>query len=331
MTGATGFTGAHLTQRLLELGHQVIGLDNQPGLSANELQSRGAELHLGSVTDAPLINRLVQGCDRVYHLAAAFRKVNLPKKVYWDVNVNGTRHVLEAARRHQVPRVLYCSTCGVHGNVRQLPANEEAPIAPADWYQQTKWRGEVVCREFIDEGMWVTIVRPAAIYGPGDPERFSMLFRRVATGRFLMVGDGRTHYHPLYVSNLIDAMVAAIETDAAQGKAYLIADTQSLEIGQLVQEIASVLQRSVRFVHLPYWPIFLAAVACEVVYSPLPWEPPLFRRRLDWFVQNRSFDITAARTDLGYDPQIGLREGLARTAKWYREHGILPPHNGKPS
>lgn len=323
VTGATGFTGAHLVERLLSRGHEVIGLDNQKGLRYDELQAAGASLHLGSVADKTLVDRLAEGCDRVYHLAAAFRKVNLPKSVYWDINVGGTRNVLEAARKHGVARVEYCSTCGVHGNIAHMPAGEDAPIAPADWYQETKWRGETVCHEFLAEGMWISIVRPAAIYGPGDPERFLMLYKRAARGRFVMVGDGSTHYHPLYISNLIDGMELAMESDRAKGNAYLLADDHSLPIQDLVTAIGRVLGKEVRFYHLPYGPVYLAAKACEILYKPLPAEPPLFPRRLDWFVQNRSFDISAARRDLGYTPCVGLEEGLTRTAQWYKENGYL--------
>jgi nucleoside-diphosphate-sugar epimerase len=323
ITGATGFTGSHLTLQLLEAGHQVVGLDNQAGYRSPELAARGAELHLGSITDKALVDRLTAGCERVYHLAAAFRKVNLPTQVYWDVNVEGTRNVLEAAKKHDVPRVLYCSTCGVHGNVERPPADESAPIAPADWYQETKYEGEKVCHEYLQKGMWITIVRPAAIFGPGDPERFLMLYRRAATGRFLMVGAGKTHYHPLYIQHLTDAMEQAIESDKARGNAYLIADNASIAIKELVQRIGKSLGREVRFTHVPYAPVYGAAWACELLWKPLKSDPPLFRRRVDWFVQNRSFSIEAARRDFGYAPRIPLDQCLAETGEWYLQQGLI--------
>lgn len=323
VTGATGFTGTHLVERLLDKGHEVVGLDNQEGLAAGELRERGVDLHIGSVADDDLVDRLAYGCQRIYHLAAAFRKVNLAKSAYWDVNVNGTRHVLRSAVKHGVERVLYCSTCGVHGNVERPPADEEAPIAPADYYQLTKWEGERVAQEFIRDGLWVSIVRPAAIYGPGDPERFLMLYRRAAKGRFIMLGQGRVHYHPLYVTNLVDAMELALETDAARGQAYLIADDRSVTIKDLVSAVGEAMGIKVRFVHLPFWPAYVAAALCEAVYKPLPAEPPIFRRRVDWFRQHRSFDISKARREFGYEPGVDLKAGLAQTAQWYREKGYI--------
>lgn len=323
ITGATGFTGSYLTDQLLEAGHEVVGLDNQPGHCFDELKSKGANLNIGSVTDKELVNRLAEGCDRIYHLAAAFRKVNLPRQVYWDVNVEGTRYVLEAARKHNVPRVLYCSTCGVHGNVERPPADESSPIAPADWYQETKWEGEKVCHEFLKQGMWITIVRPAAIFGPGDPERFVMLYQRAAKGRFLMIGDGATHYHPCYIKHLTDAMQQAIECDQARGNAYLIADEKSIAIKELVERIGRALGKTVKFTHVPYVPVYAAALTCELLWKPLKSDPPLFRRRIDWFIQNRSFKIDAARRDFGYNPAIPLDDCLKQTGDWYRQQGFI--------
>jgi nucleoside-diphosphate-sugar epimerase len=323
VTGGTGFTGSALCRRLAQDGHQVVALDNKHGVFDEELRGLGVEIHIGSVTDRELVDRLTAGCDRVYHLAAAFRLVNLSRKQYHDINVNGTRWVLEAARRHDVPRVVYCSTCGVHGDVKRPPASEDSPIAPADYYQQTKWEGEVVAHEFVDQGLCVSIVRPTAIYGPGDPERFLHIFRRVARGRFLFLGDGAVHYHPVYVENLIDGMILAAEKQEACGRTYLIADDHSLPIRELVGEVAKALDTDVRFTRLPFWPTYAAAAAVEVAYKPLPAEPPIFRRRLDWFRQNRSFSIDRARRELGYVPRVGLAEGLRRTGEWYRERGLI--------
>jgi nucleoside-diphosphate-sugar epimerase len=323
VSGGTGFTGAALVKRLVEKGHTVRVLDNQKGIFFDELATLGAQITLGSVTDGALVDKLTEGCERVYHLAAAFRKVNLGKAAYWDVNVNGTRRMLEAAERHAVPRFVYCSTCGVHGNVKRPPGSESAPIAPEDYYQYTKYQGEVVAREFLDRGMWISILRPAAIYGPGDPERFFMIYKRVSKGRFVFLGDGSTTYHPLYIDNLIDAFELASEVDAARGQAYLIADEEYVPIKTLVLGIAEALGVKLKVVHLPFWPVYVAALVCEIIYKPLPWEPPLFRRRVDWFKQNRAFDISKAKRELGYAPRIDLPTGLARTAEWYRRMGYL--------
>jgi nucleoside-diphosphate-sugar epimerase len=324
VTGGTGFTGSHLTRRLLQKGHQVVALDNQPGLFFAELKKLGAEILIGSVSDRQVVDRAVQGCEVVHHVAAAFRKVNLPKKVYWDVNVEGTRYLLQAALDRRVRKFVNCSTCGVHGDIKGDQANENSPIAPEDYYQYTKYEGEKVVAEFVDKGMSIVTLRPTAIYGPGDPERFLMLFKMVSNGRFLMFGSGEAHYHPLYIENLVDAFELAAAADNGRGQAYLIGDERHYSLNELVMAIAGALGIQVNIRKMPFWPLWSAALLCEIGYKPFRADPPLFRRRVDWFRQNRAFSIEKAKRELGYQPKIGLEEGLARTAEWYRQQGYIP-------
>ena len=202
VTGGTGFTGAALVIRLLDLGHDVVSLDKKPGIMASELEAKGARLITGSVTDSDVVDECVKGADVVMHLAAAFRELNVPDAVYFDANVNGTRIVFEAALEASVRKFVYCSTQGVHGHIENPPGDESSPIAPADYYQQTKYEGESVCHAYNDREMEYTILRPTAIYGPGDPERFAMIFRRANKGYFPMFGRGVTYYHPVYITIL---------------------------------------------------------------------------------------------------------------------------------
>ncbi len=324
VTGGTGFIGTALVRRLLSDGHSVVVLDHKEGRSANELKRRGAEVMLGSVTSRDVVARAMQGVDLVHHLAAAFREINVPEKHYYEVNVEGTRNVLATAARIGVQKVIYCSTCGVHGNISDPPADETAPIRPADYYQQTKYEAEPFVREWNRRGLRTTILRPAAIYGPGDPERFFMIFKRVARGVFPMFGDGKTLYHPLYVDNLVEAFVAAMRPDVGNGEAYLIADDNYIEIEQLVKAVAAALGVMVSIPHYPVLPLIVAGHVCEQLCKPFGLTPPIFPRRVDWYRQNRAFDIRKAKRDLGYKPLVSLTEGLARTAAWYRAEGYLP-------
>jgi nucleoside-diphosphate-sugar epimerase len=178
VTGGTGFTGKALVKRLIDDGHQVVALDYKEGLKTGELRSMGAEVVIGSVTDRDVVRRSLRGVEVVQHLAAAFRELNVPEQYYWDVNVGGTRICLEEAKAAGVRKFIYCSTCGVHGDVKNPPTDEAHNIAPADYYQQTKYEAEPIVAEFFAGGLPTVILRPAAIYGPGDPERFFGGWRR---------------------------------------------------------------------------------------------------------------------------------------------------------
>lgn len=329
VTGGTGFTGKALVQRLLGLGHEVVALDYKEGLRTQELRDWGAEVILGSVTDKDVVRRAMRNVELVHHVAAAFREMNVPDSYYHEVNVGGTRNVLEAALAAGARKVIYCSTCGVHGNVDHPPAGEDAPIQPADYYQRTKWEAEPMVRDFNQRGLETVILRPAAIYGPGDPERFFLIFKRVAKGTFPMFGNGKTYYHPLYIDNLIDAFILAMENGRGHGEAYLIADEQYLEIEDLVRRVGRALEVDVKVPHLPVWPVVAAGHVVEKVCKPFGITPPLFPRRVDWYRQNRAFKIDKAKRDLGYAPKVDIDEGLRRTAEWYRREGYLQTEKGR--
>ncbi len=151
-----------------------------------------------------------------------------------------------------------------------------------------------------------------------------MIFRRVAKGQFPMFGDGRTLYHPLYIDNLVDALMLAMEEERGDGRTYLIADEEYVAIEDLVRQVAVALGQPVNIVHLPVLPLVVAGHVCELVCKPLKITPPIFPRRVDWYRQNRAFNIARAKAELGYAPKVGLAEGLRRTAQWYREEGFLP-------
>jgi len=324
VTGGTGFTGKALVRRLLDEGHEVVAMDYKEGLKTQELRDWGAEVVIGSVTDKDLVAKCIEGVDVVQHLAAAFRELNVPESYYDEVNVGGTENMLAAAKRSGVKRFIYCSTCGVHGNIDNPPGGEDAPIQPADYYQRTKYMAEPIVKEYNDkQGLPSVIIRPAAIYGPGDPERFFMIFKRVASGRFPMFGKGKTLYHPVYIDNLVDAHMLAMEPGKGDGEAYLIADEEYVEIEDLVCRVGKALGVDVKIPHYPVMPLVLAGHVCEKICKPFKIAPPIFPRRVDWYRQNRAFKIDKAKRDLGYAPRVGLDEGLERTAEWYRSEGYL--------
>jgi nucleoside-diphosphate-sugar epimerase len=324
VTGGTGFVGLHLVERLLQRGHEVVSLDLNPGPRDDELRERGAVLLVGSVTDAAAVDRAMEGVDVVFHLASSFRDIFAAPSFYYDVDVNGTRTVLDSAQRHQVRRVVHCSTQGVHGIIEKERGDEDSPIAPRDYYCYSKSEAEKVCQEYIDKGLDVVIVRPTSIYGPGDMFGWLKLHRIVRRGRFMMLGDGQTMNHPLYVENFVDLLERAAEVPAARGRTYIAADAEPVTLNQLVKTLGETHRVPVRIVHLPgYRVAYAIAGATELVCKPFKIQPPIFRRRLSWFKTNRAFRIDRARQELGYEPRVDLHEGLRRTADWYGAHGHL--------
>ena len=323
VTGGTGFTGTALVRRLRDAGHEVVALDYKEGLQSEALRKMGAEVVIGSVTDRGAVATAMRNVEYVFHLAAAFRELNVPNSFYDDVNVGGTRIVLEEAIKVGAWKFVYCSTCGVHGNVDHPPANEDAPIRPADYYQRTKYEAEPVVKRLGAGKLEVVILRPAAIYGPGDPERFFMIFKRVAKGKFPMFGSGRTLYHPLYVENLVDAFMLCLAPGVGNGREYLIADEKYYPIEEIVKAVGRALDVPLKIPHYPVMPVVAAGHVVEKLCKPFGITPPIFPRRVDWYRQNRAFDISRAQRELAYVPRVELDEGLRLTGQWYRQMGYL--------
>ncbi|MFQ5709111.1 MAG: NAD-dependent epimerase/dehydratase family protein, partial [bacterium] len=318
VTGASGFTGGHLCRKLVEKGVAVRALVRQTS-KVQQLENLGVELEIGDLTDMPSLNGTLRGVDVVFHVAAAYRQEGISKEQFWKVNVDGTRAMLEQARDSGVKRFVHCSTVGVQGEIRNPPAKESDPYQPGDHYQQSKMEGEKLALGFFEKyDMEGVVVRPVGIYGPGDT-RFLKLFKFINNGKFRMIGDGNVLYHLTYVGDLVDGIILAGEKPEAAGHIYTLGGEDYLTLRELVEMIAEILDKPVPDKHLPLWPIYAAAVLFESVCRPLGIEPPIYRRRLDFFTKDRAFEIAKAKNELGYVPKVSLKDGLANTVLWYKQ------------
>jgi nucleoside-diphosphate-sugar epimerase len=321
VTGATGFTGRHLTRRLVEDGARVVAFV-RPESGTVPLTSLGVETRVVNLANSSDVARSFEPFDRVFHLAAAFRTEFADEEEFWRVNVEGTRNLLDSAGEKGVGRFVHCSTVGVQGEIRDPPADEEYRYRPGDHYQESKLEGERLALQAASEGLSVAVVRPAGIYGPGDT-RFLKLFRSIAKGRFAMIGSGRTLYHFTYVEDLVRGFLLAGDHPDAEGEVFTIGGERATTLNDLVAIIAEVVGVSPPRLKIPYAPVYWGSFLVERIWKAFGAEPPLYPRRAEFFALDRAFDISKAREVLGYQPRVSLEEGLKQTAEWYREEGLL--------
>ena len=326
VTGATGVTGGRLCEVLVARGRKVTALVRETARRkerAVALERLRVELVTGDLRDAGSWAGALAGADVVYHIAAAFREARLSDRDYTEVNVHGTRHVIEAAAAAGVRRVVHCSTVGVHGDTGRTPANEDTPFSPPDFYCQSKLEGELLARELCAKlGLEGVVFRPVGIYGASD-DRFLKLFRGVARGRFVMIGSGDILYHLTFIDDLCDGIQLCGEKPEASGGVFILGGEEYVTLNQLVDEVARATGGRRFPFRVPMAPVMAAATLCEKVCRPLGIEPPLYPRRVEFFSKHRAFDISRAKRVLGYQPKVPLRDGLARTAAGYREQGLL--------
>jgi dihydroflavonol-4-reductase len=321
LTGATGYTGGRLLAALLRDGHEVVALARRGSrLPAAPAPPVWVE---GDLQDQAALDRLAAGAEAVVHVAAVYRTAGHPDSYYREINVGGTERLLEAAARAGVRRFVHTSTVGVHGHVAHPPADEDAPLSPGDIYQQTKAEAETLALEFgRRRGLPVAVIRPGAIYGPGET-RLLKLFRAIARRRYAVVGSGRAYYHPVYIDDLVQGYRLALSRPAAAGQAFIVAGPRYVTQTELAAVIARHTGGRVWPFRIPAAPLRWAGALCEAVCVPLGLEPPLHRRRVEFWTKSRAFSIEKARRLLGYQPQVDLEEGVARTVAAYREAGWL--------
>jgi nucleoside-diphosphate-sugar epimerase len=322
VTGGTGFTGGALCAHLKSRGYQVVALA-RPTSDTEYLQSLGVSIAPGDLRDAGSLRNGMQGTDLVFHIGAAFREARLSDQVYHDVNVTGTRNVIEAAHAAGARRVVHCSTIGVHGDTGRIPATEDSPFAPPDHYCKTKVEGELLARELFDKlGIQGTVFRPLGIYGPRDT-RFLKIFRGLKRGRFVMIGNGETLYHMTYIDDLCDGIRLCAERPEAVGEVFILGGERHTTLNELIAAIAAAVGSPGPRLRVPMWPVMTAAHVCEAICRPLGIEPPLYPRRVEFFSKDRAANIEKARRLLGYAPKVGLEEGARRTAAWYVSRRLL--------
>lgn len=322
VTGATGFLGSNLCQRLIDDGYRVsiLARDAQ---KAKLFAGKVVKTVIGDIADKKAIAELVDGVDMVIHLVSNFRTASGPPESYQSINVDGTRVVLECAQSAGVKRFIHCSTIGVHGHVLSTPASEESPFNPGDLYQSTKLEAEQLVRAAIGKSpMEIVIVRPCSIYGPGDM-RMHKMFKMLAKRTFLMIGPCQENFHAVYIDDIIQGFRLAMDKDGIDGETFIIGGEGYLPLKDYVAMAAKAVGKPYPFLRFPYWLFYSAAIVCEAICVPLRIEPPLHRRRVRFYRNNRAYDISKAHKMLGYVPRVGLEEGMRKTVAWYRENGLL--------
>jgi nucleoside-diphosphate-sugar epimerase len=325
ITGGTGFIGSRLALAARAQGHTPIvagQLNSEPERArAQELAAAGIVIEQGPLQDPEFARRIAGGCEAVVHLAAAQHEANVPDAYFFDVNVNGTRTLLEAARLEGVRRFVYGSTIGVYGEYDGRPLDENTPPRPLNVYGRSKLAAEEVVKSHA-EVLQTSIVRISETYGPGD-FRLLKLFRAIDRGRFFIIGAGLNQRQAIHVADLVRGLLLAAESPAAVGETFIMAGRETMTTRDMVQHVSKALGRNAPRRRAPLWPFLAAAIVFERTLTPFGVQPPLHRRRLDFFRKSFVFSSTKAQRLLDFEPRVSFAEGAVETAAWYRAKGYL--------
>lgn len=316
VTGAAGFLGSHLVQRLRADGHEVRALV-QSAAQASGVPT-GVAHHIGDVTLADTLCAPLQDVETVFHCAA-----RLPGRAseaeIWHANVDGTRILLAACVAAGVTRLVFMSTDSVYGDGHQRAADEHTPLAPdylfEDNYPRSKAVGEQLVREAgATQGLCVSILRTCMIYGPGASTGSEFLRWWAAKRVHLLVGSGRARLSMVFVTDLVEAMLLAASSPQAVGQTYNVASGAYM-VRDILETSARITGKAKLLLNLPPAP---TRFVCQLLQPIAAWVSAAAARRLeprrvDFLINDHVMDCAKAERELGFRPRVDLAQGLALT------------------
>jgi nucleoside-diphosphate-sugar epimerase len=323
VTGATGFLGSTLVTELIKR-QQAVRILARDEKKARQQFGDAVTIIPGDVTDAVQVQKAVEGATTIYHLAGRLYHPSIPGELYRQTHVEGTHTLLKVCLgQTQLRRIINVSTTGVHGITGETPAAEDALFAPTNDYEATKLEGELLAlRAYQEQGLPVTVVRPGLVYGPGDLHLLGF-FAAIKKGMFRVIDDGKALLHPVYIDDLIAALLLCSGCPQAPGRSYNIAGERPVTVRELATAIAHALGRELPTGSIPLWLANLASDIFAVMPGMRGERAPLTRSRVKFLTNSRIYDISRAISEMGYAPKVGLEEGMKLTASWYYKHHYL--------
>jgi nucleoside-diphosphate-sugar epimerase len=324
VTGATGFLGNHLTETLVEKGKEVRALVRDMA-KAHRLKELGVELCSGDLCDPSSLFSAAQGVEIVYHCAGRVDEWG-EKELFYKANVEGTRNLLEAALKNGCKVVHTSSLTVLALHKSPKPIDETFPYAPkvVDFYTETKRKGEKIALEYSQgKGLPVTIVRPGLIWGPGDTKTLPRLIDILKKKRMFLVNGGKNHLTLSYCSNVVDGLILAGQSGAS-GRVYHITDGEKVTAKDYFCALASLFQLPPPSTPVPFslalLVVFLMGIQARLTRRE---DPPLFTLYgLYLLTHDLEVDLSRARTELGYQPKIGFKEGIKLMEEWIKEENV---------
>ncbi len=321
VTGAAGFVGSHLAERLAELGERVVCAvfdKDKVNYLPPELQKSAL---VGDVRDKRFVAQAMAGCTRVFHLAATLNEPSVPESEFHTTNVVGTRNVMEAALALGVEKVVHVSSVAT---IKQSPLRVDEEYlfeGPFDGpYALTKYKSEKVAFEYGARGLKVTVVNPTIIYGPRETHTLGQIFRNYLQPNVRFVGFRNSVLNLIYVKDAVKGMMLAMEKGRS-GHRYILGGDE-MTLGQFVGMLDELTGTRKRVIAPPDALIELGVSIAEPLFSLVGLHPPLMKAQINAMKRGTAVDISKARKELGLRNRP-VREGLKETLDWYRQTGYI--------
>lgn len=314
VTGGTGFLGRHLARALMLRGNRVYLLGRN-FTQARDLLSLGAQQVQADLRDQQATIAACVGMQAVFHVGA----LSAPwgrRADFFAINVDGTANVIAGCQRHGVKRLIYVSSPSVVFDGRdQQNLSESAPYPHrfASIYSLTKKLGEDLVNHAASAGLPTVILRPKAIFGPGDTSLLPRLIAAARRGRLPQIGDGRNLVDLTYIDNVVHALLLALDAPAAVGRTYTITNGEHVPLWHVIRTVLQHQGLSTKLRRVPLNVVLLVAAIMEARAAITGREPLLTRYSAAILARTQTYTISAAQRDLDYAPQVSVAEGITRT------------------
>jgi len=322
ITGATGFIGRHLLQRLVEEGHLCRCLVRRSSNRENLFNNPNVEIFQGDITKPETLKGIGKEIDVFINSAGILGKWNSTIDDLRSVNADGITNLAAEILKNNAEYIIHLSAGGVTGPVKGHPADETYICQPRTPYEKTKWDGEKKALLLYEQyHLPIVVVRPTFTYGPEDPHKLA-LFRAVKGGRFAYIGSGESVNHPVYIDDLISGITLLLQKRPI-GETFIIGGPRPVTKKELISVIAEELKVKKKFLHFPRWIASCGAFSMIYFARLLGFEPILTPSRVSMMADNWGYSIKKANEKLGYEPKIDLTTGINKTAQSYFNLGWL--------
>jgi len=324
VTGGSGFLGSHLVEALVARGEKVRVLVRSTS-KVDYLKSLKVDLIYGDLNNINSLRKAIQNIERIYHCAALATDWGT-WEMFRTTNVTGVHNLLEVALEAGIRKFIHVSTTDVYGHP-DYPADEDTPYRLRGWpYGDTKIEGEqLVWNYYRQHDLPITIVRPVNIYGPRSTTFVSDIVELLKSGSMINIGNGRKPAGLAYVTNVVDVILRAADSENSVGQAYNTSDGSDVTWRQYVNRLAEIIGVPSPKIVIPYRLAYLTGWVMEKIYGVLPIKgrPLLTRMAAELFGTNQGFPINKARRELGYKPEVDFDEGMRRVEIWLHQIGSL--------
>ncbi len=322
VTGASGFVGGHLVERLKKEGIDVVALARESS-DVKSLKELGVSIAYGDLQDRDSLKKALKGISHLFHCGAVVSDWADPKLIQ-KINVEGTQTLLDLSIEMGVKRFIHISSLAVLGMHDHYQTNETAPYEKTgDPYCDTKIEAEKRVMEAYRKGLPTVIVRPGFIYGPRDRQFLPRVFKFLKAGKFVYIGNGEKILNLTHVSNLIDAILLAAKNDTAVGQIYNVTDDGKVTRKKLIETICDVanLPKPTKSIPIPVAKVICAVCETYTKLTKSKETPLLNRARMKFLALNLDFDISKIRKELNYQPRVDLKKGMQETVDWFQRSG----------